>query len=114
MHHAASGFAPVIIHGEAQRLFILLGGMLSYYCGKVRAFINASTEESWIELEEGYDPDVLAKLLHAVRGMGYDLMTDELEGIEEYEDGRIRYWLCQTWFPEEEVVPVPRKELVAS
>lgn len=112
MHHT-QGFAPVLIHGEGQRLFIMLGGMFSYYCGKVRAFVNAATEESWIELEPDYDADVFAKLIHAVRGMGYELM-DELEGIEEYEDGRIRYWLCQTWFPEEEVVPVQRKELVAS
>lgn len=82
-------------------LLILLEGMVTITLGGVGLHIDAAKEESWIDLAPGFDKRALSLVLGSVGRLGYELM-DELEGIEESEDGRIRQYLTQTWFSIEE------------
>lgn len=81
-------------------LLIPLGGMLHITLGGVTIYLNAETEEAWMELAPGYDHNIMLQLTNALGPMGYEIM-DEIGSIEEFADGTIRNYVAQTWFPEE-------------
>lgn len=105
MHYAhqtlASGRVSLL---PVRTALILLQGVVSVALGGVSAYINAETEESWMELvPDCYDPEALNFVINSMTSLGYVLM-DEPDAIEEREGGVIRNYLTQAWFPEEEVV----------
>lgn len=112
MHHMV---AVALAAGELQRSrFIELGGIMALYVAGVRLYIDSQSEESWIEMEPGYDFDVLRSMEAAVNQLGYEFMV-EVGSIEEFDDGRIRNYLAQTWFPEEQHGDgVVREELIVA
>lgn len=102
MHHETLQLAQVGLMPTRTAL-ILLRGVISLTLGGVAVYINAETEESWMEFAEDTEPLAVTFVMNSLHSLGYELM-DEVDAIEERPGGVIRNYLAQTWFPREEEV----------
>lgn len=87
--------------GEQQRLFIALGGVATMSMGGVTMHLDIDEENHYIETTPGFSVEALVDFERIARSHGFEPMVGA-EADEDMEDGRVRHWLAQIWFPQEE------------
>lgn len=78
---------------QAQAILAMMGGVLLWEVSGVKTYINERQGEMWMEMQPGFCPLAYETILTVLEHAGYELMWDEIEGIEMYDDGRVRNWL---------------------
>lgn len=99
MLHTLPGMSHAQLMGLPGLLIPLRGVFILAVAG-VQLHLDVAAEDLWVDLSPGYDEGVLLAVVDLLDRAGLELM-DEVGSLEEDEDGTIRNYIAQTWFPEE-------------